>query len=158
MPEPLPVKALVTLVPRVNVRPDALPPHLLFADVQALHARYTTYQQGKALAYLKWVTHSYGRALAQYREARMSEGADGAARAKEMVYAKAEAAKHRESYGPSRPIARRLRSRQRTLDDFEGVMPDLPPGVGKKSADLKRRHTYGDKAVGTYHRALKQRW
>jgi hypothetical protein len=156
VPEPLPTKSLVTLVPRVSVRPDPLPPHLLFADIRPLHERFVVYQQGRGLAYLKFVVSSYERALQRYREARLSQGAEGAIRTKEVTYTREEAALRRAKLGPERPVQRYLRSRRRSLEDFEGIQADIPDGLGKKPKDARRRRVLGERSNAQYHRALRQ--
>lgn len=158
LPPPLPAKTLVSLIPRVAVRPDPLPPHLLFPDIQPLHHRYVTYQQQTGIDRCRFITASYERALSQYRQELLNRGKEGEVRQKEVALDQEQSAHFRERVGPPKPIKRHLKSRFKTLEDFEGVMGDIPEGGGKAGSDKKRGRIHGKKSVEMYHRALLQKW
>lgn len=159
----LPSQALVKLFPRSSHRPDPLPPHILFQDISDLHQSFALLQQEKPLAYIKWLTSEYARAIHQHRERKLSDDSpEGIKRAKERILdqelkdisrevweKKNAGAEDREAPG---------RSGKRSLGDFE-----RGGGFGRKPKDLKMGkieakifRVWGQDVLDRYMRAKRQ--
>lgn len=151
---PLPSKALVRMVPRHEIRPDPLPPHLLFPDLALLHHRYQIYQQEKGMAYVKWVCQTYEGALHRYRRAKQDETAEGKVRRRE---AKFDARLRWIHDATTKKVPdKRLRKGLRNLEDFEGKTGAAPEDLKFGSQEWKILRAYGQSAVDKYRRGLRQ--
>ncbi|CDZ96416.1 FOG: PPR repeat [Phaffia rhodozyma] len=151
----LPSKSLVRMIPRHTIRPDPLPPHLVWPDVRALHARYVVYQQGSKIAHLTYVILTYEFALRRYRAAKLNEGSEGQTRRKEAQLDAVLVAKQEKQWENRKNRKKKGRRGLRTLDDFEGLY-HVPDKTVIDRKDWKVLRTRGQRAMETHLRGKKQ--
>lgn len=151
---PLPTKALVRAIPRHTIRPDPLPPHLLFPDLNLLHKAYVIYQQEKGIAYVKWVSQSYLGALRRYQESKLDDGPEGVVREREKkFYARLEEIE--EQAHPKDPNLK-FKKGFATLEMMSGEeAPKPPPELKKGSLEWKIQRAHGKLALAKYQRAIR---
>lgn len=143
------------MIPRHTIRPDPLPPHLLWPNVRALHGRYVLYSQSKKIGHLKWVIAAYEGALRQYREHKLDSGVEGESRLKERAVDRMEVDVQREARRNKGGRSVKGRRGFRGLDDFEGL-GYVPREVGKGKKEYKVLRVHGQRALERFQRASKQ--
>ena len=154
---PLPSKALVRMVPRSSIRPDPLPPHLLFPDLNLLHAAQVVLQQAKPIGKIKHITSRYADAIHRARKAKLNEGDEGKTRESENVLDRSlrkiafEEAKKSGNYQQNEG-----KKAGAGLSRFEGGYGIRPDDLKLGKTERKISAVWGKDALDRYLRAKRQ--
>ena len=154
---PLPSKALIRMVPRSSIRPDPLPPHLLFPDLQSLHQALALLQQEASIGRIKWICMRYAECISQARRHKLDEGRDGEMRKAENaldINLRKINKDHRKKSGDyARAEGKKAGAGLARFEGGFGLLPDDVP-IGQVERKIFRIH--GKEALDKYVRAKRQ--
>ena len=154
---PLPSKALIRMVPRSSIRPDPLPPHMLFPDLALLHKANVLLQQEKPIGRIKWIASRYAECITKSRRAKLNEGKEGQMRERENAIdfslrkTAQEEAKRSGKYDVNEG-----KKAGAGLARFEGGFAGRPDDMVLGKVERKIFRVWGKEALDRYLRAKRQ--